>query len=114
MASDLEIFRDLEEGMWRVEARAHLDDLLSSEFTDFCRFGNVYDRGDLLGSPGGSVQVEFPFEEFTVERLADTVVLVTYVNVVTKDGVRDRVRRSSIWVDDDGTWRLRFIQATTL
>lgn len=114
MSGDQELFRDLEEALWRDDARARFDDILSKDFTDFCRFGHVYDRDDLLGSTAGSVEVEFPFEEFAVQRLADTVALVTYVNTVTKDGVRDRVRRSSIWVDDDGTWRLRFIQATTL
>jgi hypothetical protein len=114
MTTDLDFFRDLEEGMWRDDARAAFDGILSHEFTDFCRFGHVYDRDDLIGSPGGSVEVEFPFQEFEVERLADTVALVTYVNTVTKDGVRDRVRRSSIWVNEDDTWKLRFVQATTL
>lgn len=104
--------------MWCKETNTvsgYLDATLTEDFTDFCRFGHVYDRNDLLGSSGDStVEVEFPFEEFNVEMLADTVALVTYVNTVTKDGVRDRVRRSSIWVDDRGAWRLRFVQATTL
>ena len=117
MTVDTEFFRNLEEGMWREETNSvtdYLDETLSQDFTDFCRFGHVYDRNDLIGSSGGSVDVEFPFEEFNVEMLADTVALTTYVNAVTKDGVRDRVRRSSIWVDDGGAWRLRFVQATTL
>jgi hypothetical protein len=118
MTVDVDLFRSLEEGMWRTETNSvsgYLDATLTENFTDFCRFGHVYDRHDLLGaSGGGSVEVEFPFEEFNVEMLADSVVLVTYVNAVTKDGVRDRVRRSSIWVEDEGTWRLRFVQATTL
>jgi hypothetical protein len=114
MTTDLDFFRDLEEGMWRDDARPGFDGILSQEFSDFCRFGHVYDRDDLLGSTGGSVEVEFPFEEFNVEKLADTVALVTYVNAVTTNGLRQRVRRSSIWVDDDGSWRLRHVQATTL
>lgn len=110
-------FKDLEEGMWRETSRAvtgYLDNTLSRDFTDFCRFGHVYDRNDLINSPGGSVEVEFPFDDFNVQMLAQTVALVTYVNAVTKDGLRQRVRRSSIWVDDEGSWRLRFVQATTL
>ena len=104
--------------MWTETTRTvtgYLDTTLSQEFTDFCRFGHVYDRDDLIGSPGSEgVEVEFPFEDLQVEMLASTVALVTYVNAVTKDGIRQRVRRSSIWVDEQGSWRLRFVQATTL
>jgi hypothetical protein len=117
MKTDVDFFKDLEEGMWREEINSvagYLDNTLSHEFTDFCRFGHVYDRADLIGSTGGSVEVEFPFEDFSVEMLADTVALVTYINAVTRHGVRDRVRRTSIWVDENGSWRLRHIQATTL
>lgn len=118
MKADLDFFRTLEEGMWQKETNTvsgYLDATLTKGFTDFCRFGQVYDRDDLIGSSGGSsVEVEFPFEEFNVEMLADTVALVTYVNAVTREGVRDRVRRTSIWVDEGSSWRLRHIQATTL
>ena len=117
MSVDVDLFRDLEEGLWREETRSDpglLDGLLSEDFSDFCRFGHVYDRDDLIGSPGSDVQVEFPFEDFNVEMLAPTVALVTYVNTVIKDGERQRARRSSVWVEREETWRLRHVQATTL
>lgn len=110
-------FRQLEEGLWREETRSDpgfLDGVLTEDFTDFCRFGNVYDRTHLIEAPASDVQVEFPFEDFSVEMLAPTVALVTYVNTVTNAGDRQRARRCSIWVDEDGSWRLRFVQATTL
>jgi len=114
---DVDHFRSLEEGLWRPETRsdpAHLDNTLAEEFSDFCRFGHVYDRADLIDAPSSDVEVEFPFEDFAVELLAPTVALVTYVNTVTKDGRRQRVRRSSIWVSEGNDWRLRHVQATTL
>ncbi|MEA1902731.1 MAG: DUF4440 domain-containing protein [Actinomycetota bacterium] len=117
MTADIEQFRSLEEGLWREETRSNpgfLDDLLTESFTDFCRFGHVYDRNDLIDAPASDVEVEFPFENFKVDMLAPTVALITYVNAVTKSGSRQRVRRSSIWVDESSAWRLRFVQATTL
>jgi len=117
MAVEVEQFRDLEESLWREEVRSEpgfLDGLLNEEFTDFCRFGHVYDRTDLIGAPSSDVEVEFPFEDFDVDLLAPTVALVTYVNTVIKDGTRQRARRSSIWVNEEDSWQLRFVQATTL
>jgi hypothetical protein len=115
--ADLEQFRELEEGLWRSETRFDrdwLDGVLTEDFTDFCRFGHVYDRDDLIGSDASEVKVEFPFDNFEVELLAPTVALVTYENTVTHDGSRQRARRSSIWVSADDSWKLRFVQATTL
>ena len=100
-------FRRLEESLWRDEAR---DSILSSEFTEFCRFGDVYNRDHLLEPSDGNPEIEFPFEAFQAEALTDDVVLVTYENVVNGE----RARRSSIWVDEDEGWKLRFMQATTL
>lgn len=117
MNTDVEFFRALEEGLWRNETRSDsgfLDGILAEDFTDFCRFGHVYDRGHLIGSEASDVKVEFPFDNFEVELLAPTVALVTYENTVTNDGSRQRARRSSVWVNSDDAWQLRFVQATTL
>lgn len=117
MTVDIEHFRDLEEGLWRKETRSDpvfLASVLTADFTDFCRFGDVYDRSHLIDAPESDVEVDFPFDDFTVEMLAPTVALVTYVNTVANDGIRQRARRSSIWVEGEGGWRLRFVQATTL
>ncbi|MEE8375443.1 MAG: DUF4440 domain-containing protein [Acidimicrobiia bacterium] len=117
MTADVEFFRTLEEGLWREETRSDsglLDGILDKDFTDFCRFGHVYDRDHLIDSEDSDVTVEFPFDNFEVELLAPTVALVTYENTVTNDGSRQRARRSSIWVNVDESWKLRFVQATTL
>ena len=111
--ADTSRFRELEEGLWR-NGSDWRDQMLTANFREFCRFGNVYDRDHLLSSSSAGVEVEFPFENFAAEWLADSVVLVTYENVVHRNGGTERARRSSIWVEEDNEWRLRFMQATTL
>lgn len=108
-----EQFRDLEETLWRDEASLR-DGILADDFTEFCRFGDVYDRDHLIQPATTTVTVTFPFDNFEVERLTDDVVLVTYENTVTNEGETQRARRSSIWVNHGATWKLRFMQATTL
>ncbi len=113
MTIDTELFRTLEEDIWRSDPTRR-DQLLAADVADFCRFGNVYDREHLLQPTVPSVEVEYPFENFKVEALTHEVVLVTYENVVRRDGKPERARRSSVWVQDGSSWKLRFMQATTL
>lgn len=110
---NVETFRRLEEGLWSNDP-ATRDNILSVEFQEFCRFGDIYDRDHLIDAPATGVNVKFPFDDFSAESLAEDVVLVTYENTVTNNNVAQRARRSSIWVRSDGEWKLRFQQATTL
>jgi len=59
------------------------------------------------------IEVEFPFDDFSVEVLAPGVVTVTYRNTVTYQGSTQSARRSSIWVETSDGWKLKFQQATT-
>ncbi len=52
---------------------------------------------------------EVVIEGFAVEELAPGVILATY----DTGGARP-ARRTSIWVLDDGRWRIRFHQGTPL
>lgn len=109
-------FRELEEELWRGvrnPSREWLEANLAGDFTEFCRFGHVYDRNHMLESPGNDVDVVFPFDDFVMELLAPDVVLVTYKNTVTYQGRTQSARRSSIWVGTDDGWKLKFQQATT-
>ncbi|NHZ70698.1 MAG: DUF4440 domain-containing protein [Proteobacteria bacterium] len=110
------LFRDLEEELWRGvrnPSREWLDTNLAEDFTEFCRFGHVYDREHMLDSSGNDVDVEFPFDDFAMELLAPGVALVTYRNTVTYQGKTSSARRSSIWIGTDDGWKLKFQQATT-
>lgn len=113
---DVDVFRGLEEGLWRKETRLDrewLDGVLADDFTEYCRFGHTYDRDHIMDAPAQDLEVEFPFADFAVENLAPGVVLVTYVNTVTYRGVTQSARRSSIWLSSDEGWKLKFQQATT-
>ena len=114
-AATAEHLKALEEGMWKEDGEP-LDSVLAEDFSDFCRFGHVFDRDDLINTPEGrpKVEVEFPFEDFEVELLAPSVALITYVNTVVRDGDRQRARRTSVWVESEDGWKLRHMQATTL
>jgi hypothetical protein len=116
LSPDTEIFRDLEEGLWRQGTRTDrewLDGVLAPDFTEFCRFGHEYDRNHILNAPVQDIEVEFPFDDFNVEVLAPGVVMVTYMNTVTYQGSTQSARRSSIWVETSSGWKLKFQQATT-
>ena len=114
--TDIDMFRDLEEGLWRKETRSDavwLDGVLAPDFVEFCRFGHEYDRDHIINAPARDFEVQLPFDDFVVETLAPDVVHVTYVNTVTYQGVTQSARRSSIWVATDNGWKMKFQQATT-
>ena len=110
---DVDLFRRLEEGLWRNDPMSR-DAILSDEFQEFCRFGDVYDRNHLIDASANGATVVFPFDDFVAESLSEDVVLVTYENTVTNNGTTQRARRSSIWVQSGSEWKLSFQQATTL
>lgn len=112
-SSQIDLFRELEESLWRDDPPQR-EGILADDFTEFCRFGDVYDRDHLLQPTSSTATVEFPFDNFQAEYLTDDVVLVTYENRVTNNGETQRARRSSVWVKKDNGWKLRFMQATTL
>ena len=109
----IERFRLLEEQLWRGGPVVR-NQILSNEYQEFCRFGDIYDRDHLINASSHDVVVTFPFENFNAESLTDDVVLVTYENTVTSAEGAQRARRSSVWVRSDSHWELRFQQATTL
>ena len=61
LSPDTEVFRGLEEGLWRQETRTDrewLDGVLAPDFTEFCRFGHEYDRNHILSAPVQDIEVE--------------------------------------------------------
>jgi len=115
---DAELYA-LEESLWRPETRfdrARMDAILAPGAFEFGRSGRSYDRNALLPGEdhrGSEIDIDLPLSDFTVRRLSDTVALVTYTSVVRYDDV-EVSHRSSVWVRDDGRWRLAFHQGTPL
>ena len=113
MTDLIERFRALEESLWR-NPPPERDGILDDDFTEFCRFGAIYDRNHLLQPVESTAIVDFPFKDFRVEELTEDVVLVTYENTIHNGDDAQRARRSSVWVNGGDGWKLRFMQATTL
>jgi len=107
--------RDLEESLWREETRfdrAYMDAVLHPDFFEFGASGRVYARSDSLDAPPSAINASLPLEDFSVEEIDECTVLVTYVSDVTASQFRERANRSSIWVWNGASWRLRFHQGT--
>jgi len=113
---DFEKLRELEESMWRPETRfdkKYMERTLSPDFFEFGRSGCIYRREDTLAAPVQEINAKLPLRDFKVHRIADNVVLVTYVGIIEGDKVLIG-NRSSIWVETSEGWRLRFHQGTAV
>jgi ribonuclease HI len=107
-----DIFRDLEESLWRAQTRfdrAHLERVLHPDFFEFGRSGRIWTRAETLDSEPADIAAQLPLPDFAVHRLSADSVLVTYVSVTSHDPAT-ATNRSSIWLRDGETWRLRFHQ----
>lgn len=116
-STSIDSLKDLEEGLWRPETRHDrdwLNGVLAPDFVEYCRFGNIHERDDIIDAPAQDVEVLFPFSDFHAEMLAPDVAFVTYVNTITYQGKTQCARRSSIWIHSEKGWKLKFQQATTL
>ena len=111
---ETERLRDLEESLWRAETRfdrAHMERVLHPDFLEFGRSGRTYTREQCLGVAPGEIDAELPLRDFAVHPVAEGIRLVTYVSVV-RYGTVQVGNRSSLWVRDGESWRLRFHQGT--
>ena len=117
-AAEIAAFRVLEERLSMPEAtesRQALAKLLAEGFQEFGSSGRVYDAAAVLEVlvPGGRPRVVL--EGFTAMRVADGVVLVTYVSRgAASAGWKPPALRSSLWCQRGGSWQLQFHQGTRL
>ena len=114
---DLKTLEVLEEGLWRSDVRLdpqRMDLILAPDFFEFGRSGRVYRRADILAVPAQPIDARLPLREFHARLLDSDVVQVTYVSVVTYEGVEEIAKRSSIWTRNAHGWQLRFHQGTAV
>lgn len=95
-----------------VRRSAHeVAELLHPGFVEFGASGRRWDRASILAAlavePDGESLTAY---DVTGIRLADDVVLVTYVSARSSA----RARRSSVWRRVGGTWLLYFHQGTPM
>ncbi|WP_350278067.1 DUF4440 domain-containing protein [Kribbella sp. HUAS MG21] len=89
-----------------------VDVLLDPEFVEVGASGRRWDRAAMVAAlAAGTITDADPIEATDVNgvRLAENLVHVTYVSRRTGG---TPVRRSSIWRQTDGTWRLYYHQGT--
>ncbi len=86
--------------------------LLADDFVEFGSAGGVYTRQDQLAfaRSGEGVGIRHVVRDFQVRPLAPGVALATYRT--ERLGDNRRARRSSIWVQADGGWKMAFHQGT--
>lgn len=107
----------LEEGLWVDETRFDprwMDRMLHPEFSEVGRSGRTYTREETLGAPATHLEVELPLERYRLQLIDEDVALVRYISRQTLDGEPRPGERTSIWVNTNDGWRLRFHQGTPI
>jgi hypothetical protein len=114
----LEHLRDLEVDLHQIETRRNptrLDQLLHPDFVEFGRSGRTYTRSEVLQefSTGGELE---PVEarDFELAQPGPGVALLTYRSAHRSPtgALHRHSLRSSIWVETDRGWVMRFHQGT--
>jgi hypothetical protein len=95
--------------------REQLALLFVPEFREVGSSGRVYDTEATLASFQGGGHSIVLLEGFRVERLAQHVLLATYVaRAAAGPGWRPPTVRSSIWRERQGAWQIVFHQGTRM
>jgi ribonuclease HI len=108
---------ELERSLWDPTTRNDpelVSRLLHPDYLEVGSSGRTWTRHEIL-EPVGPFTAELG--DFATAELTADVRLVTYVSVVrglsgTDEVVERPVRRTSVWVHQDGRWLLRFHQGT--
>lgn len=111
--------RDLEVELHRLDTRqnkARLEQLLHPDFVEFARSGRRYSRPEVLAefAAAGAALESVRVEQFEAAAIEDGAVLVTYASAheSATGHVHRRTLRSSLWVETESGWRMRFHQGT--
>jgi hypothetical protein len=114
----LERLRNLERDLHNAGTRRdrkRMETLIHPSFVEFGRSGTVYNRENILEEFGpNSTLPAIRSENFQMARLAEGIVLLTYVSAhLDAEGNAHRhTLRTSIWVLTEGGWQMRFHQGT--
>jgi len=112
--AEVDALTELEHSLWRSTTRFDADymgQVLTDDFLEFGRSGRGYDRQAVLDVPALTLDVRLL--NLTVHPVGPDVALVTYVSEAQFEDL-ERANRSSLWVREEGRWRLRFHQGTPL
>jgi ribonuclease HI len=106
----------LEEGLWLESRfdRAWMDRVLHPDFTEVGRSGRSSTRDDVLENPRESFTIDLPLEDYRLSLIDEDVALVRYISRETFEGDPTPAHRTSVWVNTNQGWQLRFHQGTPL
>jgi hypothetical protein len=117
----LERLRELETELHRLETRQdrkRLEQLLHPDFVEFARSGRRYARNEVLAefSAEGAVLEAVRAQDFELVELARGLALLTYSSAHEGPSgeLHRRTLRSSLWVETETGWRIRFHQGTAV
>lgn len=85
--------------------------LLHDDFLEFGSTGRVYNKKMLLEMLQREQHAKVSLREFAVRELSPDTALVTY-RTVGQSG--REARRSSVWIRQEGQWRMAFHQGTRI
>ncbi|WP_435166356.1 DUF4440 domain-containing protein [Falsirhodobacter sp. 1013] len=114
---DVDELRMLEESLWRAETRFDpqlMDRTFADGFIEFGRSGRRYERSEMMFEQTSDAKIEakLPLTDYALAFIAPNVALATYTSEVRHTGTIERGRRSSLWIKNEGQWKLRFHQRT--
>ena len=94
--------------------REQVQALLAEDFEEFGASGRTWTRDEIAQLLATETYDPPRMEAFRCRSIATGVALVTYRTVRTDagTGLHRIVNRSSIWIEKDGRWQIRFHQGT--
>lgn len=109
----------LEEGMWLETTRNDpdwMDVMLHPDFEEVGMSGRTYSRAESVDVSDSTSEklVARPPETYQMDLIDEDVALVRYISHDTVGDVERVAHRTSIWVNTNEGWRLRFHQGTPL
>ncbi|MFK5985527.1 MAG: DUF4440 domain-containing protein [Pseudomonadota bacterium] len=116
MAIPIKQFKKIEQlelGLADPSARkniARIIDLISDEFEEFSSSGTVIRKQDVLAWLKTPDPVQYELSDFKFKELSEDCILVTYTSLISGK----KAFRSSIWVNENASWKMLHHQATTV
>ena len=107
----------LEEGLWLPETRFDpdwMDKVLHPDFTEVGMSGSSHTRHEVIAAEHISLDAALPLGGYRMDIVDEDVALVRYVSQDRTDGALREAERSSLWINTNEGWRLRFHQGTPL
>jgi hypothetical protein len=91
-----------------LRLRDAVDALLADSFVEFGKSGGVYTKSEIIAELASEQPADVKAVDFVVTAVTPQVALATYRTIAAIGGAR----RSSLWVDGPGGWRMVFHQGT--